>query len=881
MKQASVNTGLASAVAFTFLCTQANAACDLNSTIGSDIQICDSGSSGPLTNLAGNNTLIFPAGGTGSIIGNVSFGAGHDRIDMNSGSIVGDFNQGAGADTFRITAGTITGDVNQGADRDDFVMSGGTLHSLTQGDGLDTFLMTGGTITSAFEDGDIARMTGGTIGRVDMKLDDNLFDMSGGTIINNLVTGFGQDTIILSGGSIGGVISVSGGDDTITVSGGEAKGGIRASFGNDTFNWSNAGFIRGPILMAEGNDRANLSNLSEATLAANPLLDGGAGSDVLTFDAVSTSVPSRYANWETVNLNNASLMELQGEMVLGDTLSGTGVLNIDPSSSMTSVSGSVRPFTSGQLATLNNAGILDLSRNANPTDTLTVNGHYAGSSGRLLLQSVVGDDSSPSDKLVVAQGAISGTTLITVTNLGGLGAATVQNGIQVVEARNGAISDNSAFALGQSLSVGAYDYYLFKGGATAGSENSWFLRSAVLSLPAPAAAPPATTPSEPTAPVVPVVPTPPAGPGSPTTPVPPATPGTPEPVQPAPALVQPAAVAPVAAIGTPALPAAVAGAAPIRLYRPEVANYAVVPPAAAMLTLMSLGTFHDRQGDQQLLDETGWAPAGWARVFGSDFKRSWSGTVDPSLDASLKGYQVGHDVYAAQQDDGRIQRGGLFAGHSRLDGDVQGFAGGFQDRKTGKLKLEGDSLGLYWTLTDPKGAYIDAVAMGTRLDGYSRSDRGVRIDTQGHALTLSIETGYPIALSADWILEPQAQFINQHIRLDSQNDGISDVSFDSQTWNTARLGVRLKGRYLANNLPLEPYVRTNLWHSFDGSDAVTFNHTDTIKTEHKATYADLGLGIVATVAPAVSVYLSADYSSNLDSHDLRGITGNLGVRVSW
>ncbi len=44
-------------------------------------------------------------------------------------------------------------------------------------------------------------MTGGTIGRVDMKLDNNVFEMSGGSIINNLVTGFG---ITLSGGSIGG-----------------------------------------------------------------------------------------------------------------------------------------------------------------------------------------------------------------------------------------------------------------------------------------------------------------------------------------------------------------------------------------------------------------------------------------------------------------------------------------------------------------------------------------------------------------------------------------------------------------------------------------------------------------------------------------------------
>ncbi len=57
-------------------------------------------------------------------------------------------------------------------------------------------------------------MRGGTIGRVDMKLDNNVFDMQGGTILGNLVTGFGDDTILVSGTSyIGGNISTSGGDD--------------------------------------------------------------------------------------------------------------------------------------------------------------------------------------------------------------------------------------------------------------------------------------------------------------------------------------------------------------------------------------------------------------------------------------------------------------------------------------------------------------------------------------------------------------------------------------------------------------------------------------------------------------------------------------------
>lgn len=858
-------------------------ACDLVSTVGGDTQICDSGSSGPLTNPGGNNVLIFPAGGTGSIVGSVTFGPGDDRIDMNSGSIVGDFNQGAGTDQFRITQGTITGDVNQSFDPDDFFMSGGTMRSLTQGDGFDTFLMTGGTITNAFEDGDSARMTGGTIGRVDMKLDDNLFDLSGGTIVNNLVTGFGKDTIIVSGGLIGGAISVSGGNDSITFSGGEVRGGVRASFGDDVFVWRDGGFMRGGVLMADGNDRATLMNLTEAHLGSNPLLDGGAGIDVLTFDAVNTAVPDRYANWETVNLTNGSQLDLAGNFVLGDGVTGTGVFNVDDSSVVRSSAGAFSPFTGGQLATLNNAGTLDMATGSTTaTDTLTVHGNYVGNNGRLLLQSVLAADQSPSDKLVVSGGTLSGTTQIDITNLGGQGAFTAQDGIQVVQASDGAVSDNSAFSLNGSLSAGAYQYYLFKGGVQAGTENSWYLRSSVLSLPLPAAAPPSVPIVPPSVPPESPPVTPPGTPPDvpvppPVTPTPPVTPQPPS----APSPIVPAAVAPVAAMGTPALPAQVPGAAPVPLYRQEVPNYSVVPPAVAVLLSTTLGTFHDRQGDQSLLDENGALPAGWGRILSNDFKQSWSGTVDPKLDASIKGYQIGHDLYAARTSGESNQRLGLFVAHSRMDGNVEGFADGFARSKTGKVKLEGDSVGAYWTLIGPSAGYVDAVVMGTRLDGYSRSSRGVRIDTKGHALSLSLEAGYPITLSPHWVIEPQVQYIHQRIDLDGQHDGIADVSFDSDAYNIGRVGARLKGRYVVQGVPVEPYVRTNLWRTFGGNDTVTFDHVTRIESDHQSTTADLGVGFIAKVGEGVSLYASADYSSDVDDNDLNGVIANLGVRVSW
>jgi outer membrane autotransporter protein len=809
------------------------AACDLST--GPDNYVCDSGSSGSLTDLLGNNTLTFPANGTGTINGNVTFGAGSDTVTMNSGTLAGTLTQGDGADTLNISAGQITGAVSQGNGVDNFTMSGGTIQSLAQGDNRDFFLMTGGTIVGAFEDGDTARMTGGTIGRVDMKLDNNLFDLSGGQIIGNLVTGFGTDTIIVSGGRIGGNISVSGGNDSITVTGGEIVGEIRTSNGNDTLVWDGGGIIRSAILMEADNDSATLRNLGESTLALTPSLNGGSGNDLLTFDHTTSAGAGRYLNWETVNLSNGSQIDLASPFILGDSTTGTGVFNIDSNSTVTSTQGSITPFTTGQRVTLNNAGVIDLSSgNTRTNDTLTVQGNYAGSGGRLLLQSVVGDDSSPSDKLVVNDGTLTGTTLITVNNLGGVGALTQQNGIQLVQAQGAAVSDNGAFSLnGGTLSAGAFDYRLFKGGVTADTENSWYLRSAVV------------------APAVSTI----------ATPV--------------------AALAPEGSPALPDLPAAVPGAAPIPLYRPEVPTWSVLPPAAAQLTLSALGTFHDRQGDQRLLSETGAFGAGWGRVYGKNLDQTWAGTVTPRFNGSLNGFQVGNDLFGSQLSGGQTQRTGFFVGHTRLQGDVDGFNQGFEGKRAGKIELEGDSFGLYWTLTDPQGGYVDTVVMGTRLDGDNRSERGLKLDNRGHALTLSAEAGYPFAVADNWVIEPQGQVIHQKISLDSQDDGVSRVSFDSDGSWTGRLGARLKGRYEVSGRPLEPYLRANLWHTFSGTDTVTFDGADQIETQQKSSSADLGVGVVLSLASSVSVYASADYSSNIDSNQLRGMSGNVGVRVSW
>jgi outer membrane autotransporter protein len=837
-------SGLATLTSLVVFAQDAYGTCSFSPTLGDDAFVCDSGTAPSLTDLQGNNGLTLPAGGSGTITGAVTFGAGVDQIT--------------------IASGTIGGAVSQGNGIDDFVMTGGRIASLAQGDGRDTFRMIGGTIVGAFEDGDVAAMSGGTIGRVDMKLDNNIFDLSGGRINGNLVTGFGLDTITVTGGSIGGNISVSGGNDVVTVSGGSVGGNVLMSFGDDRFTWRDGGTIAGTIQMGDGTDSVLLSGLTESQLASSAGIDGSTGTDTLTFDHTSSRTGARYSNFEVVTLANGSTLQLGNRLVLGDSVTGTGSLSIDGTSVLSASQGSVGPFTAGQNVNVDNAGLIDLtSSGSSADDRLTLIGNYTGSNGQMRVQSVLQGDGAASDRLVVAQGTLSGSTAISVVNLNGSGALTTANGIEVVEASNGATSSNGAFSLASAVSAGAYQYYLFKGGVTAGSENSWYLRSSVVALPVAAAPSPPTVPGTPSTPTTPTLPTPPTPPDEPSTPA--------EPV---------AQSAPIAAPGTPALPLAAPGQS-IALYRVEVPLYSVIPPAAALLAQTSLGTFHERQGSQRLLHEAGWVPAGWARVFGNSLRQSWAGDAAPRLNASIDGYQVGHDLYAHLNDNGYWQRAGVFVSHAHLSGDVKGFALGFAGTPAGRLRLDGDSLGAYWTLIGPQEQYLDLVLMGTRYDGRSRSERGLTLNLDGHAVSASAEVGYPLRVSDHWRVEPQAQLVAQRIDLDDSHDAVAQVAFDNPTTWRARLGARLLGDYRIRSMPVQPYLRTDLWRTSGGDNGVTYDHADTLHTRQRSTTLDLGGGVAVRLNNSTQLYLSAGYSRNLDSVAEESLQGTLGLRISW
>ncbi|MFJ4452925.1 autotransporter outer membrane beta-barrel domain-containing protein [Pseudomonas sp. NPDC089392] len=783
-------------------------------------------------------------------------------LTVSPGENLGATVQTPAVDQFTISGGTVQS-LQQGDGEDTFTMSGGTLGSLNQGGHMDTFTMTSGTITGAFEDGDTATFKGGSIGRVDLKLADNTFVMSEDIekyhtqtiVVGNVVSGLGRDTIILNSGNIGGDISTSSGVDKITISGGTLKGEIRAGNDNDIFNWS-GGRIGGPVTMGPGDDQANITGLDSDTLIT--VLDGGPGSDSLVFERSQIDGGARYVNWEAIGLFDNSHLTLDDTLILGDDGTGTGDLIIDDSSALLSRQGTITAKGEGQSATVLNAGLIDLSTGNDAQGRLTINGNFEGDNGLLRVNSVLAGDDAASDRLVVSRGTINGSTRLQVNNLGGAGAVTSRNGIQVVEARDGATSTATAFVQTQKLSAGAFDYRLFKGGVTAGSENSWYLRSTLVAPPAPAPVPQPEEPNQPTQPGEPSQPT---------------EPGEPP-------VIAPATTPPVAAPapGQVDLPAPVQGES-LPLYRPEVPVYAVAPRGAAIIARQALGTFHQRQGDQQLLKGEGALPASWGQAYGGALRQQWSGTVSPSLDGDLYGFKVGQDLYAKVGENGYRQHVGIYVSHSRLDADVKGFALAVEDRSVGDLRLDGDSAGTYWTLVGPQGEYLDAVLQYTSLNGRARSDRGDKLNIDGHAWTASLESGYPIALSERWTLEPQAQLIAQKVSLDSASDSVSRISHDAQVELTGRLGMRLEGAFTGSSgRLLQPYAQVNLWHGDGGRDTLTFDGVDKIKTDYRYTSVQLESGVVAQVNEALSLHGGVQYTTNLDSRQQETSGVNLGVR---
>ncbi|PZS94422.1 autotransporter outer membrane beta-barrel domain-containing protein [Stenotrophomonas maltophilia] len=102
---------------------------------------------------------------------------------------------------------------------------------------------------------------------------------------------------------------------------------------------------------------------------------------------------------------------------------------------------------------------------------LTVNGNYTGNGGTLHFNTVLAGDDAASSRVHVT-GDTSGTTQVTVNNIAGAGAQTV-NGIPLVQVDG---TSNGKFTLQGRAIGGMHEYFLHKGSPGAANGN-WYLTS--------------------------------------------------------------------------------------------------------------------------------------------------------------------------------------------------------------------------------------------------------------------------------------------------------------------------------------------------------------------------------------------------------------------
>src|SRR5882672_5758065 len=666
-------------------------------------------------------------------------------------------------------------------------------------------------------------------------------NFAGGTVSSTqafgVLGGDGNITVRNAGTITGGngtSIQLGNGNNIIEMTAGQLNGAVATGSGADQFTWSGGG-ISGTVGLGAGNDTATLRNLTDAQLATTPVVDGGAGTDRLIFDNTTATGFARFTNWENVDLTNGTRLTLDGSgMPLGDAGTGTGALTIDATSTLLAgngVNATIRSFIAGQLVTVTNSGSIDLTNGGSvAANTLTIAGNYIGAGGRLRLNTVLGTDSSPSDRLVIAGAgaSTSGSTGIAVVNAGGGGGAvTLSNGIALVQVTGGATTAAGSFSLAGPAVAGAYEYMLFKGGLGGTNPDNWYLRSALL------------------------VPVPPPSSGAPP---------VPEPPQPLP---------------LPAAPPA--GFTVVQLIRPEVAVHSVVPDLTRTLGLLALGTFHERRGDQALLDTV---PAAWGRVFGQHDKEQYSGGVRPDFSGNFAGFQAGFDAWRFETFDSVRNLVGVSVGHARAVGAVRGFVLGVEGAHAGTINLGATSLGGYWTMLGSQGWYVDMVVQGDFIEGTPHSDRNIGAPVSGANFTASVEGGLPIALGAGIAIEPQAQFIYQHLGLNGTQDKLSSIGFAQSDVVNGRIGMRLKGTFGSGEAVWTPYLKSDVWWRTAGADDVAFA-TNVLSTLRNAGPAvEVGGGVSGRLTQFVSVYGEASYRTAIDN-SLTIYKGNIGLLVTW
>lgn len=491
--------------------------------------------------------------------------------------------------------------------------------------------------------------------------------------------------------------------------------------------------------------------------------------------------------------------------------------------------------------------------------TLTTQ-NYIGQSGILGLNTFLGNDSAPSDRLVINGGNASGTTLLRITNTIGPGDLTIANGILVVDAIGGGTTVPGAFVLERPVIAGPYEYTLNRVSVDASGPQNWYLRSHI------GPAPPGPNPPGPTPPPVEI-----------------------------PNYRQEASL--YAALPAMAL---TYGRTLLDTLHERVGELHPNMPAAATeeRTIWCKNpeknfrcTVTVQVSAAGAADMTRYGSPGWARIIGQHGNRdggSWGIYRNgPNYDYDLFAFQAGLDLYRREGADGSRDHAGVYGAVGRIEGDVAHF----NSLKAGTNTLNAYSLGAYWTHFGAGGWYVDGVAQATWYDAKADSKRLDALKTDGFGLALSLEGGYPIHLGQGWVFEPQAQIVYQTVSLDNAADVAAQARFRDAESLAARIGARVAKTWaLEETLSLSgrprqmtAWLRASLWNEFMGNPKTMFSSATgfiPFRADLGGSWAQINAGISAEVSKQTAVFASVGYEVGLDGRR-HGYDGKLGIRIIW
>jgi len=531
--------------------------------------------------------------------------------------------------------------------------------------------------------------------------------------------------------------------------------------------------------------------------------------------------------------------------ILSGVLKAGGTSAFSPNSDFTVGSAGTLDVNgiSQTVLSLTNAGLVNMGTGTPPGTVLTTS-NYIGQGGTIALNTFLGNDSSPSDRIVVDGGTATGNTFLHFTNAGGPGAHTTANGILVVDTLNGATTAAGAFTMSNpELRAGAYDYRLFQGGPDGSDPDNWYLRSTFIPTP------------EPTPNPLPIV---------------------------GPELATYGVVQPMAQqlghsmLGThdERFGDLYASASPCQSAETKPPTYSLAP-----VTPTDCGS-------------EGWRPAVWGRLFGQQIDNRYQALADPRSDGQVAGMQAGVDLLRSDSlIAGHKDYAGLYFAYGNANVDVSGLvtnaaATAYVLQHTGSLNLNAYSGGAYWTHYGPQGGYVDLVLQGTSYSG-AASTEFARLKTNGAGFTSSLEASYPIALPVfgpGFVLEPQAQVLWQYVNFDSGNDGLGPVALSTTSETTARVGVKGKWTITTESGQVwQPYVRANFWSDFGGT-AVTLFAPDSVPLVSHARYMDVDVGFTTRIDSHFSAFVDAGYQfavSNDGGGRRDGVKGTAGLRYQW